>query len=64
MLALDILNFFNLHCWGPVERPRGRPEKKNGRDRGRPAAKKRPVHLTANDRAWPAKPRPTDGPTK
>ncbi|RNA23176.1 hypothetical protein BpHYR1_037879 [Brachionus plicatilis] len=26
-------------------------------------AKKRPVHLTSNDRAWPAKPRPTDGPT-
>ncbi|RNA23540.1 hypothetical protein BpHYR1_030781 [Brachionus plicatilis] len=28
------------------------------------AAKKRPIHLTANDRDWPAKPRPTDGPTK
>ncbi|RMZ97254.1 hypothetical protein BpHYR1_002860 [Brachionus plicatilis] len=28
------------------------------------AAKKRPVHLTANDRAWAAKPRPTDGPVK
>ncbi|RNA38679.1 hypothetical protein BpHYR1_019904 [Brachionus plicatilis] len=27
------------------------------------AAKKRPVYLTANDSAWPAKPRPTDGPT-
>ncbi|RNA03537.1 hypothetical protein BpHYR1_031436 [Brachionus plicatilis] len=63
---LAFFSYINKNLLLGTGREATRPTRKKKWPRPWPAvqaAKKRPVHLTANDRAWPAKSRPTDGPT-